>query len=45
MALLGVLLVTGLILAGIGTAFGTGAVFQEETPLQLKAISEGAPQR
>ncbi len=41
MALLCVLLVTGLVLAGIGTAFGAGAVFQEETPLQLKAISEG----
>ena len=41
MALLGALLVTGLVLAGIGTAFGAGAVFQEETPLRLEAISEG----
>ena len=29
-ALLGALLVTGLVLAGIGTAFGAGAVFQEK---------------
>ncbi|MEA2033023.1 MAG: hypothetical protein U9N41_05515 [Euryarchaeota archaeon] len=40
-ALLGALFVTGLVLAGLGTAFGAGAVFQEETPLRLKAISEG----
>jgi len=29
-ALLGALLVTGLVLAGLGTAFGTGALFQEK---------------
>jgi len=40
-ALLGALLVAGLVLAGLGTAFGAGAVFQEETPLRLEAISEG----
>ena len=40
-ALLGALLVTGLVLAGIGTAFGAGAVFQEKTPLWLEAVSEG----
>lgn len=41
MALLGALLVTGLVLAGLGTAFGAGAVFQEKTPLWLEAVSEG----
>ena len=41
MALLGALFVTGLVLAGMGTAFGAGAVFQEETPLRLEAISQG----
>jgi len=40
-ALLGALLVAGLVLAGIGTAFGAGAVFQEKPPLRLEAISEG----
>lgn len=40
-ALLSALLVAGLVLAGLGTAFGAGAVFQEETPLRLEAISEG----
>ena len=40
-ALLGALLVIGLVLAYMGTAFGAGAVFQEETPLRLEAISEG----
>ncbi|MEA2075296.1 MAG: hypothetical protein U9O85_06135 [Euryarchaeota archaeon] len=40
-ALLGALLMTGLVLAGIGTAFGAGAVFQEKSPMRLEAISEG----
>jgi hypothetical protein len=40
-ALLGALLVIGLVLAGIGTAFGAGAVFQEKTPMRLEAISQG----
>ncbi|HJH25945.1 MAG TPA: hypothetical protein C5S37_04040 [Methanophagales archaeon] len=40
-ALLGALLVTGMVLAGLGTALGAGAVFQEETPLRLEAVSEG----
>jgi len=36
-ALLGALLVTGLVLAGLGTAFGAGAVFQEKAK-EFRAI-------
>lgn len=41
MVLLGSLLVIGLILAGIGSVLGAGAVVQEKMPMRLEAISEG----